>query len=580
MPNTRLAGDQEGTSGNTHRAEQANRRRSDLEAAQRALLRATVAAPGESDLAALAERVGRAVARAEVGDERAAWAERFAAELRSGRFWPSVPILANAGRGAGGQLAACFVLEPADSLDSIYETLRRAARIQQGSGGVGIDLSRLRPRGAPIERSGGASPGPVAFAELAAHSARVNALAGRREGAHLVILADTHPDVLAFVEAARDVSALRGVGLAVGVSDALLDAARRGGEHRLRDPRGEPAGSIPARTLLGAIADAIRETGNPTLLFLDAIAAHDPTPHLGTPRATNPCGEQPLLPGESCVLGSLALPEFADEKGRIDLAALGASVRDAVRFLDDVVDVTANPDPECEAASRRTRKIGLGVMGFADLLLLRGESYGSAASQQTASRVIECIEREARRTSEALAAERGAYPAYRGPGPALRNASLLAIAPTGTLRLLAGCSGGLEPWIDPVVRLETRDGGSHRWIDRWLLGWLEMHSDAPGEVVSALEAGLPSASLPRLDEKERLLLRRAHEVPAEEQLALQERFQAHVDGAVSKTVHLPPDVDRERIAELIHCARALGCKGAAFWRVSEGAPVPCIRCAA
>jgi ribonucleoside-diphosphate reductase alpha chain len=250
--------------------------RKEAEAARAALFEASVAAPGERDLDAVAERVGRAVAAAEPAAVRDMWSERFAAMLREGVFWPSVPILSNAGRGEGGQLAACFVLEAGDSLDSIYETLRRAARIQQGSGGVGIDFSKLRPRGAAIRRSGGVSPGPVAFAELTAHSARINALAGRREGAHLVVLADTHPDVLAFVEAAREVDALRGAGLALGLSDALLHAARRDADHALQDPRGEPAGQIPGRTLLHAIAAAIRDTGNPTLLFLDAIAGGNP----------------------------------------------------------------------------------------------------------------------------------------------------------------------------------------------------------------------------------------------------------------------------------------------------------------
>lgn len=553
--------------------------RREADAARAALLRASVAAPGEADSDAVSERVGRALVQAEPEAARRAWSERFAALLRGGRFWPSVPILSNAGREDGGQLAACFVLEAGDSLDSIYETLRRAARIQQGSGGVGIDLSALRPRGAAIRRFGGVSPGPVAFAELAAHSARINALAGRREGAHLVILADTHPDVFAFVEAAREVDALRGAGLALGVSDALLEAARSDSPHALRDPRGEPVGPVSARALLHAVAAAIRDTGNPTLLFLDAIAAGNPAPHLGAIRASNPCGEQPLLPDESCVLGSLVLPAFADAAGRVDLAALDEAARLAVRILDDVVEVNAFPDPESEAASRRTRKIGLGVMGFADLLLLRGEVYGGPESVETASRAMGCIERAARAASEALAGERGAYPAFRGPGPERRNASLLAIAPTGTLRLLAGCNGGIEPWLDPVVPVETARGASHRWVDRWLLGWLERRGDAPASVVEALSEGAPTASLDALPERERPLLRRAHEVAPEAQLAVQARFQAHVDGGVSKTIHLPPDVSVGAIVGLIHSARALGCKGAAFWRSTGDAAARCVRCA-
>ncbi|MEN8159882.1 MAG: ribonucleotide reductase N-terminal alpha domain-containing protein [Myxococcota bacterium] len=550
--------------------------RRDAEAARDALLQAHVAAAGEGDLAAVAARVGAAVAEAEAAGERTAWAERFAALLGSGRFWPSVPILANAGR-ADGQLAACFVLEAQDSLGSIYDTLARAARIQQGSGGVGIDLSGLRPHGAAIERSGGVSPGPVAFAELTAHSARVNALAGRREGAHLVILADTHPDILAFVEAAREVEALRGAGLAVATSGALLDAARRDAPHPLCDPRGKPAGSVSARALLEAIAAAIRDTGNPTLLFLDAMAAGNPVPHLGPLRATNPCGEQPLLPGESCVLGSLVLPTFADASGAVDFDALAAATREAVRFLDDVVDATCSPDRACEEATGRTRKIGLGVMGFADLLLLRGERYGSPESERTAQEVIARIAREARSASEALAGERGAFPAFEGPGAPRRNASLLAVAPTGTLRLLAGSSAGLEPWIAPVVRVRPPGGDEVRWIDRWLLDWLETGGTASAAVVDALEAGLPSDALPGLGPAERALLRRADEVPPEQQLALQACFQAHVDGAVSKTVHLPAETSAGHVVALIHRAHALGCKGAAFWRATT-APAPCVSC--
>jgi len=554
--------------------------RDDAALARDTLLRATVEAPAEAGIAALAERVGSAVAAAEAPAERAEWAERFASALVSGRFWPSVPILSNAGRGADAPLAACFVLAPDDSLDSIYQTLRRAARIQQGSGGVGLDLSSLRPRGSPIARSGGVSPGPVAFAELAAHSARINALSGRREGAHLIVLADSHPDILAFVEAAREAEALRSAGLAVGVSDALLDAARRNAFHPLRDPRGAPAGSIAARELLDAIAAAIRDTGNPTLLFLDAIAAGNPTPRLGALRASNPCGEQPLLPDESCVLGSLALPAFCDDAGRIDFAALAESARLAVRFLDDVVEVTGHPDPRCAAAARRTRKVGLGVMGFADLLLLRGEVYGSPASLRCAEQVIARVAREADRASEALAAERGAYPAREADARERRNASLLAIAPTGTLRLLAGCSGGIEPWIDPVVSVETADGATHRWVDRTLLGWLETRAPAPDAVLDALAAGSASEQLPGLGPMQRCLLLRAHEVPAEQQLQLQARFQAHVDGGVSKTVHLGPDATAEQIVSLIQRGRALGCKGVAFWRRTGATPAACVRCAA
>jgi len=332
----------------------------------RAVLASQVTGPGETSLAQVAERVARVVAEAEPSDARAQWEERFAALITQGSFLPSVPTLANAGR--SGQLAACFALEVADTLESIYDNLHRAARIQQGSGGVGVEFSALRPRGTPIERSGGHTPGPVAFAELFARSARVMGMAGRRAGAHLAILCDDHPDI-------------------IGVSDRLLCAVRKNESWELRHAR-SATGRIAARDLLGEIAESILETGNPTVLFLDRIEIDNPTPALGRLRATNPCGEQPLLSGESCVLGSLQLPAFLGQDGAIDETRLSRAVRDAVRFLDDALTVNTWPDDEIALASQRTRKVGLGVMGLADLLLLRGLPYDRPEARDLVSHVF------------------------------------------------------------------------------------------------------------------------------------------------------------------------------------------------
>lgn len=537
--------------------------------AQRAVVAQIVAAPNEAHFGAVAERVGAAVARAEPDAEAADWAERFTRRIAACEFLPSVPILANAGR--SDQLGACYVLEPDDSLDGIYRSLGRAARIQQGSGGVGIHLSRLRPRGSSLERSGGTSPGPVAFAELFAASARVNALAGRRPGAHLVVLSDDHPDVLDFVRAKRErPDALASVGLALGVTDRLLEAARRDAPHTLHDRRGDPVDSIPARGLLREVAQAIRETGNPTLLFLAAIERANPVPHLGALEATNPCGEQPLLPDETCVLGSLQLPAFASERGELDARALARAACDAVRFLDDVVETHRAPDPRIAEVSLRTRKVGLGIMGFADWLLLRGVAYGSSESEKLASEVMAIVAEAAQQTSRDLAQTRGPFPAWRpSSGPRRRNASLLAIAPTGTLRLIAGCSGGLEPFLEPVFRLRRADGApGPRWRDRWLVDWIDRRGIERDALLAGLESGVASEELPGLDERQRTLLRRAWEIPPESQIALQARFQAGVDGAVSKTVHLPAAISLERIGALIAQAHDAGCKGVAFYCAS------------
>jgi len=530
--------------------------------ASRAVLRATAAWPGEDDWPDVVHRVATAVAQAEPAAQRAEWSKRFASWMLEGCFFPSIPILANAGR--GGPLEACFVLELEDSLVSIYDSLRRAALIQQGSGGAGIHFSKLRARGTPIERSGGRSPGPCAFVELYAQSARTNALAGRRAGAHLAVLRDDHPDVLDFVRLRRERGeALRGIGLALGVSDALLDAARQGREHALRDASGRARGALSARRLLREIALSIRENGEPTLLFLDRIAADNPLPELGRIEATNPCGEQPLLPDESCVLGSLSLPAFADARGRLDAARLRAAVGDAIRFLDDVIDVSVYPDARLAQAARRTRKLGLGLMGFVDLLIRREEVYGSPESLATADELMRLVAQASDAATRSLAGERGGHPACHPELPARRNATCLAIAPTGTLRLLAGCGGGFEPLLAPVVRVRA-ETGELRWseveVERLLA-----ERGAPEPVLEALAAGVPAAELPGLDAAARALLRRGHEIDAEAQLALQAVFQRHVDGAISKTLHLPAATDVERIEALVFRAREQGCKGAAFF---------------
>jgi ribonucleoside-diphosphate reductase alpha chain len=542
--------------------------------ATQAVLRAAVLAPGEDSWLEVAERVARKVAESEPPAERSRWEERFRSAISARRFVPSVPILSNAGH--SDQLAACFVLAPEDRLADIYASLAQAALIQQLSGGVGIELSSLRPRGATIRRAGGRSPGPVAFAELFAHSARINALSGRRPGAHLAILSDTHPDVLEFVRAAgsRD-PAWASLGFALGVSDRLFEAARRDGWHELRHGRGSVVQRVRARELLSEIARAIVGSGQPTLLFLDAIEAGNPTPELGPLCATNPCGEQPLLPGESCVLGSLHLPAFANARGQLDLEALASITRDAIRFLDDVVERCAFPGDAIATASRRTRKLGLGVMGFADLLLLRGLRYDAPAARRLVTQLLGCIRQSAERTSEALADERGAFPAFRGRGTRRRNATLLALAPTGTIRLLAGCNGGIEQLLQPVVELDTGEARV-RWTDAWLRAWLGEHARDPERVIDALGAGLPAARLPGLAARDRALLRVGSALDWRAQIALQAVAQVQVDGAVSKTVQLPANATPQTVLAAIRLARRTGCKGLACYRTTR-APV-CLDC--
>jgi len=519
--------------------------------ASAAVLQALCAAPGERDLGDVAARVSRAVAEAEPGRERESARERFAELITGRRFLPSVPILANAGR--SNLLAACYVIEPEDSLASIYENLGLAARIQQGAGGAGIHFSKLRPRGAPIRRSGGVTPGPLAFIELFAHSARVNERSGRRPGAHLAVLEADHPDAVELVRAARaNHERLKGMGLALSLTDAFLARA-------------------PA--LLDEICESIVETGQPSLLFADAIEAANPEPELGRIRATNPCGEQPLLPGESCVLGSLDLPAFADGRGELDFESLGRACELAIRFLDDVVEISRSPDPSIERATLRTRKVGLGFMGLADLALQRGLPFDGPELRELAGELARFVAERALGASLALAETRGPYPAFRGRGARRRNATTTAIAPTGTLRLLTGSNGGIEPLLEPVRAIALAQG-EVRFVDRWLRAWLEPRAADLEAVLGALAADVPAAELPGLRDTDRRLLRRGGELDARAQVGVQAAVQRFVDGAVSKTVHLAPGASATDVRKLVGFARRAGCKGIALYRGGRGC-APC-----
>jgi ribonucleoside-diphosphate reductase alpha chain len=535
----------------------------EMEKAREDLVRIHCAAPGEQTLSDVAIRVSGALAEVELPATRASWQARVFDLITSARFLPSIPVLSNAGR--GGQLAACFVLDAQDSLDSIYTTLSRAARIQQGSGGTGVELSALRPKNIPIARSGGRTPGPVGFLELFAASARANRSAGRRPGAHLAILRVDHPDVLEFVRAKREASQdLSGVELAIALTDAFLAAAGRDEWLSLVDPEGKTRGTLRARLLLAEITAAIHATGEPCVLFVDALERGNPLPELGQLRATNPCGEQPLLPGESCVLGSLHLPAFMDARGQVDLEALGEAAEDGVRLLDDVIEAGVFPDAEIARATRLTRKVGLGVMGLADVLLMRGLPYDAPEARHAAAALAQCVAEHARSGSRKLAAERGPFPAARPGAVPQRNATLMAIAPTGVVSLLAGCSPGIEPFLQPVVR--TGESASSLWRDRWLAAWLELQGSASSALWDALEQEVASTELPNLDGACRELLRRAWEIDPAAQIHMQATWQAHVDGAVSKTIHLPERTEPAQIQELLFLAHKLGCKGVSFFR--------------
>jgi ribonucleoside-diphosphate reductase alpha chain len=518
--------------------------------------------------AGLFRRVAAAVAQAEPEGLRAAWAERFEARLAALEFLPNSPTLMNAGRGHG-QLAACFVLPVEDDLASIFDALKWAALIHQSGGGTGFSFSRLRPKGDVVRTTHGVASGPVSFMRVYDAATETIKQGGVRRGANMAVLSADHPDVLEFVDAKRG-PGLENFNLSVSVPDALFEAAARHARWPLRHPRrDETVREVDARALLDRIAMSAWESGEPGLVFRDRVEAANPTPDLGPIEAVNPCGEQPLLPFEACTLGSVNLALF-ERGGEVDWDGLGACVRDGVRFLDDVLDVNVWPLPQIADISGRNRKIGLGVMGWADLLVRMGIPYDAPEALSLADRVMGFVRGEAHAASEALARERGPFPGW--PTSALaragmtprRNATVTTIAPTGTLALIAGCSSGIEPLF------------ALTYVRR-ALGDAELREEHP-LLVRALrgagaEAALPAVrtmgrarGVPGIPEAIARVFATAYDVTPEAHVRMQAVFQRHTDNGVSKTINLPRSATVEDVSRAYTLAFELGCKGITVYR--------------
>ncbi|HXG52443.1 MAG TPA: adenosylcobalamin-dependent ribonucleoside-diphosphate reductase [candidate division Zixibacteria bacterium] len=546
---------------------------------------------------AMMERVARAIAAPAglFGEDERYWEERFFGRMRRLEFLPNSPTLMNAGL-ADGQLAACFVLPIEDNLESIFTTLGRMARIHQSGGGTGFSFSSLRPRRDRVRSTGGITSGPLSFMDIFDLTTAVIREGGRRRGANMAVLRIDHPDIEEFVEAKLKPGRLENFNLSVGVTDAFFEALERREPFALRNPRtGREVSAVRPEALLEKICAAAWATGDPGLLFLDEINAHNPTPALGRIESTNPCGEQPLLPYESCTLGSLNLPAFL-AGGEIDWSALREAVHDGVVFLDNVIEANSYPFPEIEAATRRTRKIGLGVMGLANLFARLGIAYDSGEAELLAEKIAEFLTAEARRCSAALGERRGSFPAFsqsvwpaRG-FTALRNATVTCVAPTGTISLIAGTSAAIEPFF--ALAFSRRILGTQFAAEINPLLREELERLGPdGE--RALEEVRERGSIRDLEYLPAELRRRfpiALEIAPRWHLQMQAAFQKHVDAAVSKTVNLPRDAPPAAVREVFLLARQLRLKGVTIYRygsrpgqalslVQEGVRHDCRECA-
>lgn len=525
------------------------------------------------DLGAMFGRVARAIAEPSeaFGESAAYWEERFRRRLERLEFLPNSPTLMNAGR-KGGQLAACFVLPVEDDLDSIFSTLGRMARIHQSGGGTGFSFSHLRPRDDRVQSTGGTSTGPLSFIDLFDATTAVICAGRRRRGACMAVLRVDHPDIEEYIAAKRTPGRLENFNLSVGLTDAYLSALDAAESFPLRNPRtGSVVRLVDPGELFESIIDAAWACGDPGLLFLDEINRHNPTPQLGEIEATNPCGEQPLLAWESCTLGSLNLAAFASSSG-LDWESFGAAIDDAVVFLDNVIEATEFPCAEIAAATRRTRKIGLGIMGLADLLARLRVAYDSQEGVALGGRIAQAFSARARAASAALGERRGSFPAFgQSIWPArgyasLRHAATTCVAPTGTLALIAGVESGIEPFFALATARRVLGEPAAVEVHPSVADALQHLGGARDAAMAAVRASGSFRGVEQVPES----IRRSHpialEIAPEDHLCMQAAFQGHVDAAVSKTVNLPASASRDQVRRIFLLARQLRLKGVTVYR--------------
>lgn len=542
-------------------------------------------------------RVASTIASAEklYGGEPLFWETKFYDLMSDLRFLPNSPTLMNAGKSIG-QLAACFVLPVDDSMQSIFDTLKNAALILQSGGGTGFSFSRLRPRTDVVRSTGGIASGPVSFMKIYNTATEVIKQGGARRGANMGILRVDHPDILEFIRIKRNEKELTNFNISVSVTDAFMDALKKDSEYDLINPRSkEPVGRLRAKVVFDEIVASAWETGDPGLIFIDRINAYNPTPHIGEMESTNPCGEQPLLPYEACVLGSINLSKYVkgndlqktgngiteEDKNlsrvrshasrSVDYDSLSRDIRTAVRFLDNAIDVNRYPLPAIEAMHKGNRKIGLGIMGWADLLILLGITYNSRKAFAFARELMKFIREKAREASVELADERGVFPNFKGsiydaPGmPRVRNATTTTIAPTGTLSLIADCSSGIEPLFALAFKRLILDTELYE-VNKLFFSIARERGFYSKELEERVISQGNLKGIKEVPADVRRLFRTAHEIPPKDHLEMQAAFQEHTDNAVSKTINMPRRATKEDVAETYLLAYEKGLKGITIFR--------------
>jgi ribonucleoside-diphosphate reductase alpha chain len=524
-------------------------------------------------------RVARHVATAEKNyagaDQARRMEEEFYTMMTELKFLPNSPTLMNAGTELG-QLAACFVLPVEDSMEGIFDALKSAALIHKSGGGTGFSFSRLRPKNSRVGSTGGVASGPVSFMRIFNTATEQVKQGGTRRGANMAILRVDHPDIMEFIYSKKDGKELNNFNISVGLTKEFMEALKDNTTYPLIDPMsGQEIGQLNAADVYNAIVNQAWENGDPGVIFLHRINSDNPTPELGEIESTNPCGEQPLLPFEACNLGSINLAKFVIHEGdrpRIDKKGLGETVGLAIRFLDDAIDMSRYPLDKITEMARGNRKIGLGVMGFADVLYQMGIPYNSNEALSLAEEVMSFIQGESRKASIALAEERGVFENFEKSvfqdraDCRYRNATTTTIAPTGTLSIIAGISSGIEPLFGLSFTRNVMEDDELIEVNPYF----EMVARKRGFFSKDLmERVAEEGTLKGIEEiptDVREVFVTAHDIGPEWHVKMQAAFQKYTDNAVSKTVNLPRDAARADVLKVYNLAYELGCKGVTLYR--------------
>jgi len=515
-------------------------------------------------------------------------AERFYGAMANCEFTPNSPTMMNAGRPLG-QLSACFVLPVGDSMEEIFESIKNAALIHKSGGGTGFAFSRLRPRNSVVASTSGVASGPVSFMKVFNAATEAVKQGGTRRGANMGILRIDHPDIEEFVACKDDLTQVTNFNISVAVTDEFMTAVERGTQYALYDPRTRKpyerdgvVQTLDARKIFATVVEHAWRTGEPGVIFIDRVNQGNPTRGHEEIEATNPCGEQPLPPYDSCNLASINLgkvvkddlPPHYDRRRPaegIDWDKLTELVHLGVHFLDNVIDANRYPIPEIERQSHDNRRIGLGVMGWADMLARLGVRYDSETAFDLGDQVMAHIDSEARLCSSDLATKRGKFPnwdksIYAEEGVSMRNTTVTTVAPTGTISIIAGCSSGIEPYYSVSFVRNVMEGTRLVDVNPLFEKIAKQRSFYSGELMERIANANSIQDFDEIPEDVRDVFRTSADVSADSHIRMQAAFQKHVDSAVSKTINMPQSATREDVQTAYWQAYRLACKGVTIYR--------------